>query len=153
LKIRSFQEKDAKECANIANEAFSEEISIGMSRFTADYFVKRASQTGVKLTVVEDGGIIGFMLMTDANVDFPAQLHLVAVKNQKRGKGVGTKLVKHAIEYTETNNWNKLKLSTRPWNKPMRKICTRLRFLEEGLLRKEYLKEDLIHYAYFPSET
>jgi RimJ/RimL family protein N-acetyltransferase len=93
------------------------------------------------------------MLLTEANVHFPAQLHLVAVKKEKRGKGVGTKLVKHAVEYIETNNWHKLKLSTRPWNKPMRKICTRLGFLEEGLLRKEYLKEDLIQYGYFPSKT
>jgi len=153
LIVRSFREKDAEECASIANEAFTEEISRGMPRFTADYFVKRASQPSVNITVVEDERVIGFMLLTDANLHFPAQLHLVAVKKEKRGKGVGTNLMKHAIEYTETNNWHKLKLSTRPWNKPMRKICAELGFREEGLLRKEYLKEDLIQYGYFPIET
>jgi RimJ/RimL family protein N-acetyltransferase len=119
--------------------------------FNKEYFLKRIVTKNVKLVVAEDDKILGFMLVTDANVFVPAQLHLVAINKEERGKGIGKQLVQYAIDYAKENEWEKLKLSTKPWNKAMRKICMNLGFAEEALLRKEYLGEDLIQYGYFPS--
>ena len=153
MPIRELVEKDANACSTIANEAFADEIQRGMDSFTDEYFVKRVSMKNLKLVVAEEKGRIeGFMLITDANIHVPAQLHLVAVNKNFRGKGVGKTLVNYAIDYTIENAWKKIKLSTRPWNTPMRKICTSLGFIEEAHLRKEYLGEDLIQYGYFPYE-
>ena len=70
--------------------------------------------------------------------------------NASIGQGIGKQLVQHAIDYTIENGWSKLKLSTRPWNRAMRKVCTGLGFTQEAHLRKEYLDKDLIQYGYFP---
>lgn len=148
--IRDMYEKDVLDSLSIANEAFSDEIQRGMLSFTEEYFLNRINKDGVKLVVAELKHVIGFMLITDSNVFVPAQLHLIAVNKKERGHGVGKKLVQFAIDYTELNEWKKLKLSTRPWNEAMRKVCTDLGFTEEALLRLEYLGEDLIQYGYFP---
>ena len=153
MKIRNFLEQDKETCVVIANEAFEDEIQRGMPVFTEEYFIKRGVMNGVKLVVAYEERVIGFMLLTDAKVQVPAQLHLVAMDKQYRGKGIGKKLVQYAVDYTLENGWVKLKLSTRPWNKAMRKICSDLGFNEEVLLRKEYLGEDLIQYGYFPSKN
>ncbi len=148
--IRDFHENDATACVDIALEAFKDEIERGMPAFTIDYFVKALSWSTHKLVTAEKGGVVGFMLISDANNFVPAQLHLVAVDKKQRRQGIGKQLVQYAIDYTEEHGWSKLKLSTRPWNTGMRNLCKGLGFVEEGLLRKEYLHEDLIQYGYFP---
>ena len=148
--IRDFHENDASVCVDIAMEAFKDEIERGMQVFTSEYFVKRQGWKAHKLVVAEDDDIVGFMMVTDANTFVPAQLHLVAVDREHRRRGIGKQLVQYAIKYTVDQGWMKLKLSTRPWNTGMRKLCESLEFDEEGLLRKEYLNEDLIQYGYFP---
>jgi ribosomal protein S18 acetylase RimI-like enzyme len=126
VSIRNLQEKDTASCVTIANEAFHDEILRGMLAFNKEYFIKRMTTKNVKLVVAEKKKILGFMLITDANVFVPAQLHLIAVEKEDRGKGIGKQLIQYAIDYTIENNWEKLKLSTRPWNKAMRKICKNL---------------------------
>lgn len=150
ITIRGFKEKDAETCTKIANEAFQAEIQRGMPSFTSEYFTKQPSRKGVKLVVAEREQVVGFMLVTHANGLVPAQVHLVAVDVGSRGHGIGKKLVQHAVDYVVENGWSKLKLSTRPWNTGMRKICVALNFIPEAYLRKEYLNEDLIQYGYFP---
>ena len=153
MQIRDLANAEAEICVTIANEAFLDEIQRGMPVFTEEYFVKRTTMNGVKLVVAEKKRVVGFMLVTDANIQVPAQLHLVAVNKHNQGKGIGKKLVQFAVDYTVENGWEKLKLSTRPRNKAMRKICLDLGFEEEALLRKEYLGEDLIQYGYFPKKN
>lgn len=147
--IRDYSENDAGACVDIAMEAFHDEIERGMPAFTLDYFVNAASRSSHKLVTADKEGVVGFMLISDANKFVPAQLHLVAVDKKQRRHGIGKQLVQYAIGYTEEHEWSKLKLSTRPWNTGMRKLCDGLGFIEEALLRKEYLNEDLIQYGYF----
>ena len=103
--IRNLQEKDTASCVTIANEAFHDEILRGMLAFNTKYFIKRIVTKNVKLVVAEKKKILGFMLITDANVFVPAQLHLLAVEKEERGKGIGKQLVQYAIDYTIENNW------------------------------------------------
>ena len=148
--LRTLEEEDTVKCAEIALEAFADEIELGMPVFSADYFASRIPMERVKITVAEDSGVIGFMVLTDANVEAPARVHLVAVDKSRRGKGIGKQFIQHAIDYTVENGWSKLKLYTRPWNHAMRKVCTDLGFTQEAHLKKEYLNKDLVQYGYFP---
>ncbi len=148
--MRGFRDGDAAGLAEIANEAFSDEIGRGMQVFDKDYFVKRGGRPGVRLVVAEVEGVAaGFMLMTDATVETPAQLHLVAVESGLRGRGIGGLLVGEAVRLAMDGGAGKLKLSTRPWSKAMRGVCEAHGFVEEAYLRREYLGEDLVQYAYF----
>ena len=148
--VRGFGEGDAARLAEIANMAFGDEIGRGMPVFDEEYFMKRRDRPGVRLVVAEmDGVAVGFMLMTDATVEAPAQLHLVAVEEGLRGRGIGGQLVGDAVRHAEASGAGKLKLSTRPWNAAMRAICMAHGFVEEAYLRREYLGMDLVQYAYF----
>jgi GNAT superfamily N-acetyltransferase len=149
-RLRECVDGDARRLAVIANEAFSDEITRGMPVFDEEYFVKRRGRPGVRLVVAEvDGVASGFMLMTDATLEAPAQLHLMAVEEGLRDRGIGGRLVGEAVRLAEAGGAGKLKLSTRPWNAAMRAICEAQGFVEEAYLRMEYLGVDLVQYAYF----
>jgi GNAT superfamily N-acetyltransferase len=148
--VRGFRDGDAARLAEIANVAFGDEIMRGMAVFDEEYFLKRRHRPGVRLVVAEVEGLAaGFMLMTDATVEAPAQLHLVAVEERLRGRGIGGQLVGDAARQAEAGGAGKLKLFTRPWNHTMRAVCVARGFVEEAYLRGEYLGEDLIQYTYF----
>ena len=149
--IRGFRSGDASRLAEIAGEAFAEEIQRGMPAFTEEYFTRRGGRPGVRLVVAEEEGeVVGFMLLTDATVEAPAQVHLVAVEASCRNRGIGTMLVRYAVDILEANSWRKLKLEMRPWNMGMRRVCEVLGFTFEAYLRREYLGEDLVQYGFFP---
>lgn len=151
--IRVFRPGDAPRLAEIAGEAFADEAQRGMAAFTEEYFTRRSDRFGVRLVVAEEGGdAVGFMLLTDATVEAPAQVHLVAVDASHRNRGIGKMLVGYAVDLLEASGWGKLKLSTRPWNTVMRRVCDALGFTEEAYLRREYLGEDLVQYGYFPEK-
>ena len=148
--VRGFRRGDAARLAEIANEAFSDEITRGLPAFDEGYFARRGSRPGVRLLVAEvDGAVAGFVLLTDATVEEPAQLHLVAVEEGLRGRGIGGLLVGEAVRLAGLEGAGKLRLSTRPWNAAMRAVCASHGFVEEATLRREYLGEDLVRYAYF----
>jgi RimJ/RimL family protein N-acetyltransferase len=150
-RIREYSEKDSPAIVQILAEAFSDEIARGMLPLTArqvDEFSKRPS---VKVLVCEseEKAVIGFLTMAEGSVEYPAQIHLIGVKSSLRGKGIGKKLVQEGIKHAEAVGRKKVKLFTRPWNIPMRKICTDLGFVPEAYLRKDYLNEDLVLYSLF----
>jgi RimJ/RimL family protein N-acetyltransferase len=148
--LREYVDGDGRRLAAVANEAFGDEITRGMQVFDEEYFVKRSGRPGVRLIVAEvDGVAAGFMLMTDATVEAPAQIHLVAVGEGLRGGGIGGRLVGEAVRLAGEGGAGKLKLFTRPWNAAMRAICEAQGFVEEAYLRMEYLGMDLVQYAYF----
>ena len=96
--------------------------------------------------------VVGFITMAEGSVEYPAQVHLVAVKSAFRGRGIGRQLVQEGIRRAKTIGRKKVKLFTRPWNIGMRKICAELGFIPEAYLQKDYLNEDLILYSLFLQE-
>ena len=150
VEIRRLEEKDAERCSLLANKGFWDEIERGMQEFTPEYFTSRLDSQRVKMWVAEEDEVLGFVLITEANVEVPAMLHLITVDETKRKQGIGKQLVQQIMDYVVENKWSKLKLSTRPWNNAMRKVCTDLGFIQEAYLTKEYLNKDLIQYGYFP---
>jgi RimJ/RimL family protein N-acetyltransferase len=150
LKIRDYMDVDAETIANISNEAFSDEIERGMYRFTSEWSQNWDKRKGTKIFVAEKiSQVLGYLLLTENNVEVPAQIHLMAVEKESRGKGIGKKLVKAAVEHVKTLKCRKVRLYTRPWNIGMSKVCIELGFVPEAYLRKEYLNEDLVHYSLF----
>lgn len=90
--------------------------------------------------------------MTEGDIEVPAQIHLVAVKKEFRGKGIGKELTKKGLEHVKAIGRRKIKLFARPWNVAMQKVCIDLGFVPEAYLRREYLDRDLILYSFFGSQ-
>ena len=85
--IRGFRPEDAPRLAEIAVDAFADQVQRGMPAFT-EYFTRQGDRPKVRLMVTEEGGeVAGFMLFTDAAVEAPAQVHLVAVEASRRNRG------------------------------------------------------------------
>lgn len=136
--------------AQMSNTAFSDELARGMTQFTPEGFIKWSGRPGVRIFVAEDSGkAVGFLTLTEGSVETPAQIHLMAVEEELRGKGIGKKLVRDAVEHVKAVGRSKLKLYTRPWNKAMSKVCLDLGFVPEAYLRREYLDADLVQYSIF----
>ncbi len=150
FKIREFREKDAVRLAQIFTEAFADEIARGMPTLPPERFIDLSKQSEIEILVVENReGAVGFLTLTEGNVEMPAQIHLVAVRKDLRGKGIGKGLVKKAIEHARAVGRKKLKLFARPWNVAIRKVCIDLGFVPEAYLRREYLDANLILYSVF----
>ena len=148
--IRSYKESDSNKLVSIANEAFGDEIERGMSPFDQTTFSRWTQRRGCTITVTEkDGDVVGFMILTEGNIETPAQIQLMGVEKSQRGRGIGKELVKSAVVYVSSKKQVKLKLFTRPWNIGMSKVCIELGFVPEAHLKKDYLGEDLVLYSYF----
>lgn len=150
FKIGEFHEKDASKLEEFC-EAFNDEVSRGMQQVTAEQFVEFSKKLDVKIFVSEseESKVVAFLSMTEGNIELPAQIHMVAVKQDFRGRGTGKKLVRKALEHAKAVGRKKVKLFTRPWNLAIRKVCVELGFVPEAYLRKDYLDEDLVSYSAF----
>lgn len=149
--VREFAEKDTDTVLEIIFEAFIDEISRGMPKPTAEKIIEGSTRSGFKWFVCEtkDQAVIGFLSMTEGSLEYPAQIHLVAVKSEHRRRGIGKALIKKAIEHAKNLKINKIKVFVRPWNASMHRVCAELNLIPEAYLRKEFLNEDLILYAGF----
>jgi len=143
FEIRDFYEKDAPTLAEIFCEAFGDEVSRGMQQITAEQFVEFSKRPGVKIFVseIKESKVVAFLTMTEGSIEVPAQIHMVAVKQDFRERGIATKLVRKAIEHSKAVGRKKVKLFTRPWNTAMCKVCVELGFVPEAYLRKDYLNK------------
>ena len=151
LKIRGFHKKDASRFAKIFSEAFSDEVSRGMQQITAKQFIEFSKKPDVKIFVTEnkETEAVAFLTMTEGNVESPAQIHLIAVKQDFRRGGIAKKLVQKALGHARAAGRKKVKLFTRPWNTAMCKVCIELGFIPEAYLRKDFMNEDLVLYSAF----
>jgi len=153
FEIRNFSDSDAVSLTEISNEAFCDEIAIGMSSFNPRRFIDFSEKEGVRVFVAEKKkNILGFLALTEGDIEVPAQIHLVAVKKEFRGKGIGKELTKKGLEHVKAIGRRKIKLFARPWNVAMQKVCIDLGFVPEAYLRREYLDRDLILYSFFGSQ-
>ena len=149
-KIKEFRGKDAVILAQIFSEAFADEMARGMPTLPPERFIDLSKRSEVKIFVAENRqGAVGFLTLTEGNVEMPAQIHLVAVRKDLRRKGIGKELVKRAIEHAKAVGRKKIKLFARPWNVAISKVCIDLGFVPEAYLRREYLDTDLILYSFF----
>lgn len=150
LKIRRFSENDATTLGQISNEALRDEIDRGMPTFTVERLISSSKRPDMRILIAEDEGeVVGFLTLNEGNIEAVPHISLVAVKESHRGRGVGKKLMKTAVEHARNTGRSKLKLFTRPWNKAMSKVCLDLGFVPEAYLRREYLDADIVLYSLF----
>ncbi|MHA1712140.1 MAG: GNAT family N-acetyltransferase [Candidatus Freyarchaeota archaeon] len=147
--VQEFQEQDAEVLAEIFMEAFRDEVARGMEVITAENFIAHSKRKDVKIFVAEwDGRVVGYAVVSKGD-GLPVQVHMIAVKQEFRGRGMGKRLMERVVDYARSIGKKKTSLFTRPWNKAMRKICLDLGFVPEAYLRKEFFNEDLIQYSMF----
>jgi len=149
VRIRVFREEDAATLEAIYREAFQDEIKRGMEIVTAREFIEFSKRPEVKIFVAElDDQVVGYVMISERR-GLPLRVNTIAVKKEFRRRGFGKKLLKKSVEYAKSTGKGKIVLFTRPWNKPMRKICLELGFIPEAYLRKDFFNEDLIRYSFF----
>ena len=103
----------------------------------------------LKIFVAElDDQVVGYVMISERH-GLPLRVNTIAVKKEFKRRGFGKELLKKSVEYAKSTGKGKIVLFTRPWNKPMRKICLELGFIPEAYLRKDFFNEDLIRYSFF----
>jgi ribosomal protein S18 acetylase RimI-like enzyme len=63
-----------------------------------------------------------------------AQILSIAVANNRRGVGIGTRLVEEALKYLEKGKVSEVRLEVRPDNLPARRIYEKLGFVVKGTI-------------------
>ncbi|MFX0208396.1 MAG: GNAT family N-acetyltransferase [Candidatus Hodarchaeota archaeon] len=148
--MRTSKQEDISKVIELMNICFKDEIEYGMQLPTPSLLTSRIEKEEVVLLVEEeDKKLIAFALIQAETKENPAQIHMLAVDPSYQGNGIGTRLIEACLDLARKNDWPKVKIYTRPWNVPMRKIIAHFEFLPEGYLRKEFLHKDLILYSFF----
>ncbi|MHA2225192.1 MAG: GNAT family N-acetyltransferase [Candidatus Hodarchaeales archaeon] len=148
--MRTFKQEDISKILDLMKICFKDEIERGMELPNPSILSSKVQREEVILLVEEVGTkIIAFTVIRVESVESPALIRLLAVDPGHQRNGIGTRLVEASLDLSREHDWKKLKVNTRPWNTPMRKILTNFQFIPEGYLRKEFLGEDIITYAFF----
>ena len=148
--MRTTKQEDISRVLELMNICFKDEIELGMELPTLSLITSRVEKEEFILLVEEeDTRLIAFALIQTETVARPAEIQMLGVDPGYRRNGIGTRLMKACLDLAIENEWKKVKLLTRPWNVPMRKLVARFEFIPEGYLRNEYLEKDVILYSYF----
>ena len=148
--MRTTKHEDISRVLELMNICFQDEIELGMELPTLSLLTSRVEKEEFILLVEEeDTRLIAFALIQTETAARPAEIHMLGVDPGYRRNGIGTRLMKACLDLAIENEWKKVKLLTRPWNVPMRKLVARFEFIPEGYLRNEYLEKDVILYSYF----
>ncbi len=141
---------DMTSIVELIHKCFLDEIQRGMSLESPAYFQNLIEMEKILVLVEESGKkIIATVILKLQTIEFPAELQIIAVDSSYQRNGIATNLIQAVLDIMIEKDWRKLKVSSRPWNVGMRKLMAKFGFVPEGLLKNEYLGEDLIIYAYF----
>lgn len=148
--MRTSKQEDISRVMELMNICFKDEIELGMELPIPSDIASRVEKGEIILLVEEEKSkLIAFALIQTETTSHPAEIHMLGVDPGYHRNGIGTRLMEACIDLARKNDWNKVKLYTRPWNLPMRKLVARFEFIPEGYLRKEHLDKDVILYSFF----
>jgi RimJ/RimL family protein N-acetyltransferase len=150
VKIRAADPRDAEALTELADAVSSEPegwlISTnGEWRSAADerrYLraLKRYPHAAVLVAETEDGRLVGRLsLSRDTH---PASAHVadlgLMVAKDLRGRGIGTALLRAAVEWARANGIRKLELHVFPWNEGAIAMYEKFGFEREGFRKGHY---------------
>ncbi|MFX1505270.1 MAG: GNAT family N-acetyltransferase [Promethearchaeota archaeon] len=148
--MRTSKQEDITRVTELMNICFKDEIELGMELPTPSDIASRIEKGEIILLVEEENSkLIAFALIQTETTAHPAEIHMLGVDPGYHRNGIGTRLMEACIDLARKHDWKKVKLYTRPWNLPMRKLVARFEFIPEGYLRKEHLDKDVILYSFF----
>ncbi|UCG04281.1 MAG: GNAT family N-acetyltransferase [Candidatus Heimdallarchaeota archaeon] len=148
--MRTTKQEDISRVMELMKICFKDEIELGMELPTPSLIISRIEKEEIILLVEEEGTkLIAYALIQTETITHPAEIQMLGVDPGYRRNGIGTRLMEACLDLARKNDWNKVKLYTRPWNVPMRKLLARFEFIPEGYLRNEYLDKDVILYSFF----
>ncbi len=148
--MRTTKQEDISRVMELMNICFKDEIELGMGLPTPSLITSKIEKEETILLIEEENAkLIAFALIQTETVEHPAEIHMLGVDPGYRRNGIGTRLMEACLDLARKNDWKKVKVYTRPWNVPMRKLVARFEFIPEGYLRKEHLDKDLILYSFF----
>lgn len=104
---------------------------------------------GIFQVVEENNEIVGMALGRESGG--VCTLGFLGVKEEHRGKGVGTRLLRRFVKEPRNRKAHKVSLRTSPSLLPAMKLYIKNGFIPEGFLRKHTRGLDLIVYSKFLS--
>lgn len=92
----------------------------------------------VFLTAEEAGAVLGFLLLREISGE--AELYQIAVREDARGRGVGTALMSAAIEAAAARGIDRIFLEVRAGNEPARRLYAAHGFTPMGIRKNYYIQ-------------
>jgi len=104
--------------------------------------LRRYPHAAVFVAEREDGALIGRLSV--ARDQHPASAHVadlgLMVSHDARGRGVGTALLRAAVEWARDAGVRKLELHVFPWNEPAIRLYEKFGFEREGYRKGHYTR-------------
>jgi ribosomal protein S18 acetylase RimI-like enzyme len=144
-RLRPATEDDAEALIQAVDGVARELVYFLRSRFELDVekeriFIAEAAERGNLMLMAElDGRIVGWLTLFRARAEFlqhTAELGMGVLRGY-RGTGIGTALMKHALEWASKRNFEKVNLGVRASNERARALYRKFGFAEEGYRVRE----------------
>jgi ribosomal protein S18 acetylase RimI-like enzyme len=88
--------------------------------------------TALTLTVAQDGSVVGRAILDFDRFDDAAYLYAVAVEAHARGRGIGTRLIRHAEQVAAAEGFTRIALGVEDANERARALYERLGYAASG---------------------
>lgn len=149
IKIRFIENGDEKGLAKVLNECFKKDY-YPYVKFNEEYVREKIADKRNKIFVaVDKKKIIGSVRINVYDLDL-AELRQISVTKKYRGKGIGTKLIKKAIDYLKRKKIRKVVARAKSNDKIGMKFLINNDFVPESFLREHFRKKsDIIEFALF----
>ena len=161
--IRIARKEDIDQIMTIVNETIEDLTAEGNYQWdetypTADHFLYDIQNNNLYIIESEDK-VAGFICINQEEdeayktvnwrLDQPAiVLHRFAIKRDKMGQGLGTKLVEFAIRFSQNRGLNYVKVDTNVKNKRMNEFFKKLGFVFVGQIVLRNVKDPFNCYDY-----
>jgi len=138
-KIRPLKPEDIKKVAEIEKEAFKEPYSTEL--------LKREAELPFSTFLVAEleGEVAGYALGWKLENSF--ELHRIAVKKEKRKRGIGRELLKELLKKCRNEGIKEVLLEVREGNHPAVNLYRSLGFKEVGKRKNYYGKEGALIFS------
>ena len=154
--------KDVERILEIIKDAKSFLKNLGIDQWQGDYPNKETILNDInkkQLFVYEEEEVLGFIAIIKGieetyNIIYDGKwlsdqeyitIHRIAVKEQAKKKGIGTKLFEYAIAYAKENNIRSVRVDTHKDNYAMQALIKKEGFIKCGYI---YLKDHSLRLAY-----
>ncbi|MHA1770298.1 MAG: ribosomal protein S18-alanine N-acetyltransferase [Candidatus Thorarchaeota archaeon] len=95
----------------------------------------------------DDDRVVGYIIWSINKRSLWGRIFNIAVRSDSRGKGIGTTLMRHALQHMKVAGMSRCKLEVRESNNIARSLYESLQMEKIGRIPKYYGDEDAIIYA------
>ena len=130
MEIRRARPDDATAISELEEKIFADPFS------KKDIFSYICSDTGMCFVALDESGVIGYI--TGRKIPPEGEIYRIAVREDKRQRGIGYRLLSYAIKTERGSGVETVFLEVRSQNQPARALYKAYGFTEIGVRRNYY---------------